>query len=236
MLKKEETRRWLRERLKTQASLAIAALAGMSVIGLTATLMEFTIFFLIIRVGFIPSALMSAFATLSILALIQYVTWSRMTRQLPDVEHETDLEDGRIVVRIAPTMSAVWTYAFGSLESDRTWVEILLGVLSLPQRMFSAASFTWKRQKEVQRVNIESCAAIIRLLHKEAERVELKIIAAEVQTNDLPGVIRQVSLIDGVVFLTRNPVGLSLANRLIDDIDDWKQKKTAEKAAEAPVE
>jgi hypothetical protein len=40
-------------------------------------------------------------------------------------------------------------------------------------------------------------------------------------------------LIDGVVFLTRKSIGLSLANRLVEDIEDWKKKKTAEKEQQA---
>ena len=76
---------------------------------------------------------------------------------------------------------------------------------------------------------VEPCAAIIRLLHKEGERVELKTIAADLNTGDLVPVIRQLSLIDGVVFLSQKNFGLSLANRLVDDIVDWKEKKMAEK-------
>ncbi len=227
MLKKEEMRRWLRARLETQRKLAVAALVGMSVMGLIATAMEFTIFFLIIRIGFISSSsVLAALATLAILAVIQVFTWLGIPKQLPDVEHEAALEDGTVIVKIAPTMSAVWTYAFGSLESDRTWVEILLGVLSLPQRMCAAAWFTWRRISELQNVAVEPCAAVIRVLHKEAERVELKKIVADLTLSDIAATMRQVSMIDGVVFLTRNSVGLSLANRLVDELAEWKPKKS----------
>ena len=67
---------------------------------------------------------------------------------------------------------------------------------------------------------------ILRLLHKEAERVDLKKITEEIELTDLAQTLRQVSLIDGVVFLTRNSVGLSLANRLVDDIEAWRKKNT----------
>ena len=226
MLKKEQMRRWLTERLQTQKQLVMAAMAGMAVIGTVATLIEFVLFYLIIRIGFIQSGVLAMLATLGILATIQYFTLLWMPKQLADIDHESVSEDEVTIVKSAATMSAAWTYAFGSLESDRTWVEILLGLLSLPQRMFAAAWFSWQRKGEIEAVEIAPCALILRLLHKEAERVDLKKITEEVELTDLNQTLRQVSLIDGVVFLTRNSVGLSLANRLVDDIEAWRKKNT----------
>jgi len=230
MLKKEEMRQWLRDRLQLQSRLTTGALAGMIALGVIATLLEFILFYFIINFGFISSGVMAFLATAAILAAIQAVTWLRMPKQLADVEHEAELEDGVTLVKVAPTMTAVWTYAFGSLESDRSWVEMLLGLLSLPQRLCSAAWFTWQRQKELLSVAVEPCAAIIRLLHKEGERVELQKIVTEINPGDMVAVLRQLSLIDGVVFLSRKTFGLSLATRLVDDIIEWKEKKTAEKS------
>ena len=226
MLKKEQMRRWLTERLQTQKQLVMAAMVGMAVIGTVATLIEFVLFYLIIRIGFIQSGVLAMLATLGILATIQYFTLLWMPKQLADIDHESVSEDEVTIVKSAATMSAAWTYAFGSLESDRTWVEILLGLLSLPQRMFAAAWFSWQRKGEIEAVEIAPCALILRLLHKEAERVDLKKITEEVELTDLAQTLRQVSLIDGVVFLKRNSVGLSLANRLVDDIEAWRKKNT----------
>ena len=228
MLKKEQMRRWLTERLQTQKQLVTAAMVGMSIIGTIATLMEFVLFFLILRIGFLKSGAPSMLATLMILATIQYFTLLWMPKQLADIDHESVSEDEVTVVKSAATMSAAWTYAFGSLESDRTWIEILLGLLSLPQRMFAAAWFAWQRKGEIEAVEIAPCASVLRLLHKEAERVDLKKITEEVELPDLAKTLRQVSLIDGIVFLTRNSVGLSLANRLVDDIEAWRKKNTEE--------
>jgi hypothetical protein len=74
MLKKEQMRRWLSERLQTQKQLVTAAMAGMAVIGTIATLMEFVLFYLIISVGFIGSKAVAILVTLIILATVQYFT------------------------------------------------------------------------------------------------------------------------------------------------------------------
>ena len=226
MLKKEQMRRWLTERLQTQKQLVMAAMAGMAVIGTIATLIEFFVFLIVVNYGFIESSVLSILVTLMIMAAIQYFTLLWMPKQLADIDHESVSEDEVTIVKSAATMTAAWTYAFGSLESDRTWVEILLGLLSLPQRMIAAAWFSWQRKGEIEAVEIAPCALILRLLHKEAERVDLRKIMEEVEVPDLTQTLRQVSLIDGVVFLTRNSVGLSLANRLVDDIEAWRKKNT----------
>jgi hypothetical protein len=231
MLKKEEMRRWLGDRLLMQSRLTTGALAGMVIMGLIATMMEFTLFYFIIKVGFISSGALAVLVTLGLLAMIQFATWLRLPKQLPDKIHEAELETGVIELKTAPDMTAVWTYAFGSLESERTWVEILLGLLSLPQRMCAAAWFTWQRLQELKAVEIAPCALVIRLLHKESERVELSKIIEEVPMDDVTAMLRQVSLIDGVVFLTRKSIGLSLANRLVDDLAEWKQKHSVEKTS-----
>ena len=222
----KQMRRWLTERLQTQKQLVMAAMAGMAVIGTIATLIEFFVFLIIINYGFIESSVLSILVTLMIMAAIQYFTILWMPKQLADIEHESVSDDEVTIVKSAATMTAAWTYAFGSLESDRTWVEILLGLLSLPQRMIAAAWFSWQRKGEIEAVEIAPCALILRLLHKEAERVDLKKILEEVEVADIAQTLRQVSLIDGVVFLTRNSVGLSLANRLVDDIEAWRKKNT----------
>ena len=67
MLKKEQMRRWLTERLQTQKQLVMAAMAGMAVIGTVATLIEFVLFYLIIRIGFIQSGVLAMLATLGML-------------------------------------------------------------------------------------------------------------------------------------------------------------------------
>ena len=65
MLKKEQMRRWLTERLQTQKQLVMAAMLGMAVIGTVATLIEFVLFYLIIRIGFIQSGVLAMLATLA---------------------------------------------------------------------------------------------------------------------------------------------------------------------------
>ena len=162
-----------------------------------------------------------------ILGGILFFTFLRLSKQLGDTEHEVELNDSITAIRTAPTMTAVWTYALGSLEIDQTWIERLFGKLALPQRLFCAAYFLWQRMGQLKTVEINDCSAVIRLLHREAERVEVSKLVEELQLANLPATLRDVSLIDGVMFLTRRSVGLALTNRLVENMDEWTKKHKA---------
>lgn len=224
-MKREEMRQWLLGQLELQNKLITGAAAAMGAIGLVTTLMELGLFYLIIRIGFIKSGIPAFLATMVILAGIQFFTFLRLPKDLPDRDYECELESENLTVRVAPSMSIVWTYSFGSLESDQSWVERLLGMLTLPQRMCMAAWYSWRRRDELKKIDTDPCAGVLRLLHKEGARVEMAELIEKAKLSDPATTFRHVSLIDGVIFLTRKSCGLSLASRVIDDINQWGAKQ-----------
>ena len=227
-MKKEDMRRWMADYLTTQSRLAMGSIGAMAAIGVIATLMEFGAVLLIIKIGFIRhSWILAALVTIGILAAVQFLTWLRLPKQLPDIEHEVELEESSAVIRIPPGMPIVWTYGFGSLDTDQTKIELLLGILAMPQRMCCAAWFAWQRFQELKSVDVESSGAVIRMLHKKAERIDVKELADVLELSNPGKTIRDVSLIDGVVLLTRGTLGMSLANRLVDDLAAWQKKQSA---------
>ncbi|MFO0976634.1 MAG: hypothetical protein U0996_09570 [Planctomycetaceae bacterium] len=225
-MKKEESRRWLRERLKTQERLTMGAMAAMFAIGGFAWMMELGMTIAILRAGFFSSWVFCFLVAGGILGGLQYVVLLRMPRSLGDKKVSNETGDEIDFVTAQP-LSAVWMYGLGSLETDQSWQERLLGILCLPQRMISAGLFTKQRLEEVRKINVDSCAAVIRHLHKEAERVEVADLTEELNLPDPRQTIRESTLIDGVIVLTRRTPGLSLANRLTDDINDWLKKAHA---------
>ncbi|MEI6541132.1 MAG: hypothetical protein WCO86_16650 [Planctomycetota bacterium] len=227
-MKKDEYRRWFSDQLLQQDRLLIGAITAMVGLGLVATLMEATVFAVILHIGFIPGPwILAVFVAFGILGGILFFTFLRLSKQLGDTEHEVELNNSVTAIRTAPTMTAVWTYALGSLEIDQTWIERLFGKLALPQRLFCAAYFLWQRMGQLKTVEINDCSAVIRLLHREAERVEVSKLVEELQLANLAATLRDVSLIDGVMFLTRRSVGLALTNRLVENMDEWTKKHKA---------
>lgn len=223
-MKKDEYRRWFSDQLLLQNRLLMGATAAMIGLGVVATLFEGLIVASILRVGFVGSWTLAFLITFAILGGILFLTYLRLPKQLGDKVHELELDDGVRSIHTAPTMTAVWTYALGSMEMDRNWTERLLGMLALPQRLFCAAYFTWQRIEQLKAVDVDDCSAVLRILHKKAEMVEVSALADELQLSNLVATLRNVSLIDGVIFLTRKSAGLSLTTRLIDDMAEWVKK------------
>ncbi len=223
-MKKDDMRQWMADYLLTQCRLTMGATIAMAAIGVFATLMEFGAVLLIIHLGFIGTWALDAMAAIGILAAVQFLTWLKLPKQLPDFEYEVELENTNAVIRIPPAMPVVWTYGFGSMDTDQSRIELLLGILTLPQRMCCAAWYAWKRFEELKTVDAESCAGIIRLLHKKSERMDVQELATELDLSNPVRTIREVSLIDGIVLLTRGTLGMSVANRLVDDLAAWQKR------------
>ncbi|MFM7057266.1 MAG: hypothetical protein ACKO2P_10130 [Planctomycetota bacterium] len=227
-MKKEQARRWLALKLKSQQQVTLASVAGLAILGSIAWSLELGAATLVLTIGFLPGKSIAFLTAAVILGAVQYFTLLRLPADLGDVralQKVSEVSESEYTT--AQPLSAVWMYAFGSMDSDQFWYEKLLGFLCMPQRLFSAAWFAWKRAEELKQLNTESCAAMIRHLYREAERVEIDELATKLSLADPVRAIREVSLIDGVMLLTRKTTGLNLAPRLVDELNAWlKQDST----------
>jgi hypothetical protein len=224
---REEFSKWLEKRVTTQNRLVLAAAFLMVFFALVANYLEYRVlkFMVSYYVGwlgewiYVPAALM-------IMVLITAVTWMRMRAALADDVHTSMVNEFELPVHIAPTMGAVWTYALGSLESDRTWIERIVGMGALPQRLICGAVYLFQRVQQFGSLDVDACGSIIRLLYKHHERVDITTIARKFSDLNLTDVLRDLSLIDGITFLTRQNVGVSLAPRLTEELNGLTELPT----------
>lgn len=223
-MKKDDFRNWLVNRIKTQSRLALGAAIAMGLMGSLAILFELWIAKLILQIGFVGSVAVAWAIALGIVGAVVAATALRLPKHLGDAVHVADMGGTEITLRVAPPMGVVWTFAMGSIDSDLTWVERLLGLLALPQRMLCTAWYVANRIQRLKALDIPGCAHVIRLAYRKGERIGIEEIADKREGKDLSGTLRQVSLIDGVVFLTSKTLAISLAPRLSEDLDAWSQK------------
>jgi hypothetical protein len=227
-MKKEQARRWLREWLQHQRQVTKFSFLGLAGLALVAWPMELGLLTMILWLGFTGSWLSAFVLAGAVLGLIQWLTLRRLSENLGDrVVSVADSNSAEVQYRLAQGLPAVWTYAFGNMDTDLSWQEKLVAVLCMPQRLAAAAVFANRRQQELLGVDVDQCAAVLRHLYREAERVEISKLSEELQLRSPVTVIREVSLIDGVLLLTRRTAGLSLAGRLAESMAEWLQQDSA---------
>ncbi|MEZ6063255.1 MAG: hypothetical protein R3C19_23150 [Planctomycetaceae bacterium] len=219
---KEDFRNWLVKKIETQQKLTIGASAAMAVLGLLAFVVQGGILYWLVSFGYGRTT--GAMVILGLFGGMGVFTFLTAPGKLRDGEFEANTPDGSITVRVAPTMSAAWTFAMGSLESDQSWPERIFGLLMLVPRLIWTAWYMYGRIEQVRQIDINACAAVLRLLFKKSEKVSVETIAEKRSGTDLTKTLREVSLIDGVVFLTKRDVGISIAPRLSEDLAKWREK------------
>jgi hypothetical protein len=228
-MNKEDFRRWLEERITAQNRLVLAAALIMALAAAAANYVEFFVLRFLVRTGFFGifhHPTVASIVTVLILATMLIVTWLRMPTHLSDSVHTATVENQELPVHVAPTMGTVWTFALGSIDSDRTWLDRFLAILAMPQRLGCSSAYLFRRVQQFGMMDVDACASIMRILYRQSERVEVATIAAKLTDLNLPQVLRELSLIDGVTFLTRQGVGVSLAPRLTEELNNMDSRTT----------
>lgn len=84
-----------------------------------------------------------------------------------------------------------------------------------------------KRGRRLQRMNVPGCAAVLTILVKRQSRVSIEELLRELPRENLAEILPQLADIDGVVFLSTDPPGLTVAPRLQEEVQQWsKDAKT----------
>lgn len=216
-MKKEDFNSWLAARVQTQIKITIGACVAMSVLGLLAFLCQGGLLYALLAWGY--GRFIAIIALLGIFGGMGFFTWVTAPKNLCDEVHEVSLTSSDLNIQIAPTMASAWTFAIGSLDSDQSIPERIFGMMMLVPRMFWTAWYLSSRIKDVREIDVLECGKVLRLLLKKAEKVEASEIADKFSKMDLPKILRQVSLMEGVVFLTKGKLGISLATRFRDDLE-----------------
>ena len=226
-MKKHGFRNWVFQRIETQRKLTFMAAVGMAVVG--------TVFF-ILQAGFLLFAfLMAGYSLMTAVLVIAGLysvmglyTWSKARTELQDARHRAVSHSTTVELSIAPPTSHIWAWAFGSIDSDQSLLEWLTSIVMIVPRLFCAAWYTWQRLDDVHCIDEESTLEVMKVLFRSEHAVRPVDIQDAIQDDDLVKAIRDVSLLDGVVFLTKDEVTISIAPRLSEDLDAWRKRDVVE--------
>lgn len=216
-MKKEAFYNWLSDRLRNQTRLTIAACSGMVVVGLLALLIQGGLLYLLLSVAYSPAV--GAAVVLLLLGLGTLFVWTTAPQHLNGREHDVQVGFNTVTITLMPTLANAWTYAMGSMETDQSIPERLVKLFLLIPRMFVTAWYVFQRIELAKEIDAENCGKVIRLVLRKSESVQVTEVAEKWPDMDIRATMKQLSLIDGVVFLTRGEPAISIANRFKDDLD-----------------
>lgn len=232
-MKRGTVKRWLTQKLALQRKLTLGAFWAMTAMAAVAWSLELGLVVVILWVGFTGGSWSLALLIGGgILGAVQAFVMKGVNKELGDQRFRDPSGNGP-KFSVAQPLSVVWTYALGQMETDMTGIERLLRMCCLPQRMTAAALFTKERLRQVDAIQKNSCAEVIRYLQDEPGKIPVETLLEAVELQNPAAVLRDLSMIDGVMFLIRDQAGLSLAPRLTDDIDEWLVKDRKRREAES---
>lgn len=218
-MKKEQFNSWLQRKVETQAKITMAACASMAVLGLLAFLIQGGLLYLLFSAAY-GSRFLGSVIVLGLFGGMGAFTVLTAPKQLRDAQHEISDGAKEVDIRIAPTLSNAWTFAMGSLESDQSIPQRIISLMMLVPRLLWTSYFVFGRITEVKNVHVDDCSKVLRMILKRDERIEASEVAEKYTDMDVPRILRELSLIDGVVFLTKESVGLSVAKRFKDAVEN----------------
>jgi len=227
-MKKRGFRNWVLNRIETQRKLTLAAAVGMVAVGLLLLLVEAGLLFLLLLTAY---SFTTAFViVVGLFGCLGAYSWLRAQKELVDRKHQAACHTTVVELRVVPPVSDVWSWAFGSMDPDRSLIDKFVAVTMQAPRLFCAAWYTWHRLEDVQNIDKEATVEVMKVLFRSDHSVRVEEIDDKLEDEDLVQTIRDVSLLDGIVFLTKDEITISIAPRLNEDLDAWRAE------TEKPVE
>jgi hypothetical protein len=209
----ERVQIWLEKKLAREArdnlllAFAILAAAGL-VLAFTFAVFYTTSFFVLWRFfRFHPGACWwFAFGGVVLLFFVNAFTdHEKLT------EYEVESTDGGPVrVFFLPHIGLVSNLNPFSAANAEAYVKILAALVLTGPRLVSAAWHTFKRSGRLRHADVPMLAYVFTLLLSAGKRVSLAEILPQLGHCDPSEIFRQISEIDGVVFLNSPPPGISL--------------------------
>ncbi|MCH2212713.1 MAG: hypothetical protein MK110_15525 [Fuerstiella sp.] len=219
-MKKHGFKSWVFNRIEVQRRMTAAAPVGMAAVGLVLFLLEAGFLFLVFFSAY--SATAGILVNLAVFGVMGLYTWNQARTDLCDRKHKAVCNNDKIVLNLVPATSSVWSWAFGSMDPDLSYGEKFIGIAMLVPRLFFGAWYTWHRLEDVKNIDSKTTLDVMKILFRSDQSVTVQAIADGIGDADLNKAIRDISLLDGVVFMTKEGVSVSIAPRLNEEFEAWR--------------
>ena len=116
---------------------------------------------------------------------------------------------------------------FAALALDpaagKMFVRMLATLLLSGPRLFVLTWDLVQRGCRLKELDVAACTKVLSVLLKRQSRVSMTDLLAEVPQATLQTALPQLGDVDGVVFLSTAPIGLTIAPRFQKDFQEWRE-------------
>jgi len=131
-------------------------------------------------------------------------------------------EAGTIQLNFARATGNGWVLLFDPGVAHGFVKVIALLYLTAP-RMLGLALMLHHKAVRLQQMDVPACSRVIGLLMRAQGRVPIEKIAEEFPDTDLSRIVPPLADVDGVVFLEKKGMGLTLAPRFMEEFTEWAE-------------
>lgn len=111
--------------------------------------------------------------------------------------------------------------------AGKMFVRMLATLLLTGPRLFVLAWDLVQRGRRLKALDVAACTKVLSVLLKRQSRISMQDLLNDVPATTLKTALPQLGDVDGVVFLSTEPIGLTLAPRFQQDFEEWRKAATA---------
>lgn len=225
---KSDIQEWLGQKFASQGKSSFLAGIGLFALGSLATLFQFGVICLLIKIvaisfgglsfwpvvllGIIFTALLFVGNQLSSSNALNNLTVSLGSNRSISTEQLREVGYGALD-------------AFTSFEDAAPIVKFVMLPLFMGPRVIAAALGMIRQSKALQEYDPESSGRVLNSLIRAGKKIEFAQIGAKFEKLNLEKIVPQLMLLDGVDILKTPPAGLTIAPSLVDEFSEWLSKR-----------
>lgn len=237
MAKNDGVSAWLEQKARKQAKLYFLGAAALLPAGIVVLLITYLVICFVLWLAFswlLPHLVLVGLVALGVVALLFRGNAVTDPEYLDELRFN-QVPGGRITVTVARATGGSWLMAFTGADSAHTFIKPIVTFLFQGPRILTLAWRMFRKGRRLQSIDVAACAKVLVLLLNSGRRIAFDDILLRRPEIDPLLVFPQLRDIDGVLFLSTEPQGLTIAPHLVDEISDWRANRRlkADQAAES---
>ena len=115
--------------------------------------------------------------------------------------------------------------AFSSFEDAPGLVKFVTTPLFMGPRIIVAALGMLRQGKALKDYDHQACGRVLNSMIRAGKRVSFEQFGDKFSELNLERIVPQLMLLDGVILLQSEPVGLTIGPDLVEEFNDWLEKR-----------